>query len=118
MAYIGEGWCFFANGVSYIAVIIGLFLMDVKAHRPVAQAGSPISNVIEGFRFVLQNPPIHAILILLGIVSLTGMPYSVLMPIFADTHSARRPQSSRHPDGRHGSRRAHGRAVAGQSPQI
>jgi MFS family permease len=85
VAYIGEGWCFFANGVSYIAVIIGLFLMDVKAHRPVVQAGSPLSNVIEGFRFVLQNPPIHAILILLGIVSLTGMPYSVLMPIFADT---------------------------------
>jgi MFS family permease len=85
VAYIGEGWCFFANGVSYIAVIIGLILMDVKAHRPVAQAGSPLSNVIEGFRFVLQNPPIHAILILLGIVSLTGMPYSVLMPIFADT---------------------------------
>jgi MFS family permease len=85
VAYIGEGWCFFANGVSYIAVIIGLILMDVKAHRPVVQAGSPLSNVIEGFRFVLQNPPIHAILILLGIVSLTGMPYSVLMPIFADT---------------------------------
>ena len=85
VAYIGEGWCFFANGVSYIAVIIGLILMDVQAHRPVAQAGSPLSNIIEGFRFVLQNPPIHAILILLGIVSLTGMPYSVLMPIFADT---------------------------------
>jgi MFS family permease len=83
VAYIGEGWCFFANGVSYIAVIIGLFAMDVEPHRP-ARTSSPISDVIEGFRFVIQNSPIHAILMLLGVVSLTGMPYSVLMPIFAD----------------------------------
>jgi MFS family permease len=84
VAYIGEGWCFFANGVSYIAVIIGLMTMDVDPRPPAAKAGSPISNIVEGFRFVLQNPPVHAILILLGVVSLTGMPYSVLMPIFAD----------------------------------
>ena len=40
--------------------------------------------MIEGFRFVVRNPPIHALLMLLGVVSLTGMPYTVLMPIFAD----------------------------------
>ena len=84
VAYIGEGWCFFANGVSYIAVIVGLLMMDVHVHRRVDQAGSPISNIVEGFRFVLRNPPVHAILMMLGVVSLTGMPYSVLMPIFAD----------------------------------
>jgi MFS family permease len=39
---------------------------------------------VEGFRFVIQNPPVHVLLMLLGIVSLTGMPYAVLMPIFAD----------------------------------
>ena len=38
----------------------------------------------EGFRFVIQQPPVHALLMLLGVVSLTGMPYAVLMPIFAD----------------------------------
>jgi MFS family permease len=37
----------------------------------------------EGFRFVIQHPPVHALLVLLGVVSLTGMPYAVLMPIFA-----------------------------------
>jgi len=40
--------------------------------------------VVEGFRFVIRNLPIRAILMLLGVVSLTGMPYTVLMPIFAD----------------------------------
>jgi MFS family permease len=84
VAGIGEGWCFFANGASYIAVIAGLLLMNVPPHRPAAQPGSPLSRMLEGFRFVIQNPPIHALLALLGVVSLTGMPYAVLMPIFAD----------------------------------
>ena len=46
--------------------------------------GSPIANIVEGFRFVFQNRPIHALLILLGIASVTGTPFTVLMPVFAD----------------------------------
>jgi MFS family permease len=84
VATIGEGWCFFANGVSFIAVIAGLLLVDVKRRETVAQTASSLSQVVEGFRFVIRNPAVHSILILLGIVSLTGMPYTVLMPIFAD----------------------------------
>jgi MFS family permease len=83
VAKIGEGWCFFANAVSYIAVIIGLLMMRVppRAHRP---HGSPIAHIIEGFRWVRDTAPIRALLLLLGLVSLVAMPYSVLMPIFAD----------------------------------
>jgi MFS family permease len=83
VAKIGEGWCFFANAVSYIAVIVGLLLMRV--HTPVRAAGaSPLEHMMEGFRFVNQTAPIRALLMLLGVVSLVGMPYVVLMPIFAD----------------------------------
>jgi MFS family permease len=84
VATMGEGWCFFANGVSYIAVIAGLLAMRMAPREPVGRTGSPLAHVVEGFRFVIGNPPIHALLMLLGIVSLTGMPYVVLMPIFAD----------------------------------
>ncbi len=84
VASIGEGWCFFVNGVSYIAVIVGLLFIKVAAHKPVKQPGSPLEDVIEGFRFVIGSPPIHYLMILLGILSLTGMPITVLMPIFAD----------------------------------
>jgi MFS family permease len=84
VAGIGEGWCFFANGVSYIAVIAGLLLMTVDDRKPVKRQASPLADVIEGFRFVLGSPPIHHLLILLGILSATGMPFAVLMPIFAD----------------------------------
>lgn len=84
VAGIGEGWCFFANGVSYIAVIAGLLLMTIVEHRPVKPSASPLADVIEGFRFVIGSQPIHHLLILLGILSVTGMPFAVLMPIFAD----------------------------------
>ena len=84
VAGIGEGWCFFANGVSYIAVIIGLLLMRITPKSRPARSVSPIHNIVEGFRFVLRATPIAAILLLLGIVSLVAMPYAVLMPIFAD----------------------------------
>lgn len=84
VANIGEGWCFFANAVSYIAVIIGLLVMPVERRAPAPQTGSPLAHIAEGFRFVTHNTPVHALLMLLGVVSLTGMPYAVLMPIFAD----------------------------------
>ena len=84
VAAIGEGWCFFANGVSYIAVIIGLLLMIITPREVARRAVSGLESVLEGFRFVWHTGPIRALLLLLGLVSLTGMPYAVLMPIFAD----------------------------------
>jgi len=84
VAAIGEGWCFFANAVSYLAVITGLLLMTIEDRTPSVRGESPLADVAEGFRFVVRNAPVHAILMLLGVVSLTGMPYAVLMPIFAD----------------------------------
>ena len=83
VAVIGEGWCFFANGVSYIAVLAGLLLMVVPAREP-REGASALEGVVEGFRFVARTGPILALLLLLGLVSVTGMPYTVLMPIFAD----------------------------------
>ena len=84
VASIGEGWCFFANGVSYIAVIVGLLLMRIEHAARWEQQGSPLENIIEGFEFVRNTAPIRSILLLLGLVSFVGMPYAVLMPVFAD----------------------------------
>ena len=83
VAWVGEGWCFFANAISYIAVIAGLLMMKIKHPVNLANEGSPVEHIVEGFRFVLDKTPIKAILLLLGLVSLVGMPYSVLMPVFA-----------------------------------
>ena len=83
VAKIGEGWCFFGDAVSYIAVIVGLFMMRV-APRKQRPMGSPLEHVLEGFRFVRDTAPIRLLLFLLGLVSLVAMPYTVLMPVFAD----------------------------------
>lgn len=80
---VTEGWCFFGNGVSYIAVIIGLLLMKVHCPRRSGEL-SPFESLREGFLFVNDTVPIRALLLLLGLVSLVCMPYTVLMPIFAD----------------------------------
>ncbi len=84
VASIGEGWCFFANAVSYIAVIAGLMLMRIQHAAKLASSGSPIENILEGFAFARNTGPIRLILLLLGVVSFVGMPYAVLMPVFAD----------------------------------
>jgi MFS family permease len=84
VAKLGEGWCFFVNGVSYIAVIIGLLLMDVHAPAKASKHTPALQHIVEGFQFVSRTAPIRALLTLLGLVSITGMPYLVLMPIFAD----------------------------------
>jgi MFS family permease len=80
---IGEGWCFAANALSYVAVIVGLLMMHVRS-APRAGKNSPLEDMIEGFRWVNQTKVIRALLLLLGLISLVGMPYTVLMPVFAD----------------------------------
>jgi len=84
VARIGEGWCFFANGASYIAVIAGLLMMKLAPYRPVPAGTSPFEHIAEGFRYIQRTGPILALITLIGIVSLVAVPYSVLMPIFAD----------------------------------
>jgi MFS family permease len=84
VAKIGEGWCFFANGISYIAVILGLVLMKVNPFRPKPATMSALETIREGFQFVARTVPIRAIVLLIAIISFAGMPYTVLMPIFAD----------------------------------
>jgi MFS family permease len=83
VASIGEGWCFFANGVSFVAVIIGLLMIKVAPHES-AGHGSMVEHIAEGFAFVRRTRPVRSLLLLVGIISLVGMPYLVLMPIFAD----------------------------------
>ena len=83
VATVGEGWCFFANSVSYIAVIAGLLMMRVE-HRPrKALEASPFEHIAEGFRYVRDTYPILALLLLAGLISLVAVPYAVLMPVFA-----------------------------------
>ena len=84
IALSGEAWCFTIDGISYCAVIASLLLMKIA---PMAARHLEEENLWrelrEGFGYVTGSLPIRSILLLLAVVSLVGMPYSVLLPIFA-----------------------------------
>jgi len=65
-------------------VIMGLLLMEITLHLHAPPNGSALASIVEGFRYVKHTRPVRALLLMLGLVSLMGMPYAVLMPIFAD----------------------------------
>jgi len=72
VAAVGEGWCFFANAVSYVAVIAGLLLIRVSPARLAAPRVSALAHLAEGFRFAWGSQSIRTLLLLLGLVSWSG----------------------------------------------
>lgn len=78
-----EGVCFLINGISYLAAIFALLAIKVKPRVSQAGASHIVEDLKEGFSYVSGFVPIRIILSLLSIVSLLGMSYMVLMPVFA-----------------------------------
>ncbi len=83
IASVGEGWCFLLNGLSYIAVILALLSMRLKPHYRAEHQNGYLASIRKGFAYAYRFPPMRAILLLIALVSLVGLPYSVLMPVFA-----------------------------------
>jgi len=79
----GEGWCFFLDGCSFLAVLASLLMMKLVARRsPVVGAGL-WSDLLAGWRIVGRPGPIRRIMALLAVVSLLGASYATLIPVFA-----------------------------------
>jgi MFS family permease len=78
-----EGWCFVVDAISYLAVILALLAMRITARERPQQRTPLWRGLAEGFSYAFGFAPIRAILLLLALVSFMGMPYSVLMPLFA-----------------------------------
>jgi MFS family permease len=84
IALAGEGWCFFLDGASFLAVIFALLAMKVRAAPPKPRhAGGPLAEMREGWDYVAGSRPIRSIILLLALVSLVGVPYTVLIPLYA-----------------------------------
>ncbi|MBI3650633.1 MAG: MFS transporter [Acidobacteria bacterium] len=84
LAWLGEGMCFLINAISYVAVIAGLMMMTAVPRRDDQVKGSTWTALKEGFDYVRTTAPVRALLLLLALVSICGLPYIILMPIFAD----------------------------------
>lgn len=79
----GEGICFLINAISYIGVITALISMRIKPSLHEVKKEKVLKGLKEGIKYAYNFVPIRTLLILIGIANLAGMPYTVLMPVFA-----------------------------------
>jgi MFS family permease len=82
IATTGEGICFLLNGLSYLFVIVSLLMMKVTPRKVKNRDTQVLQGLKEGFSYAFGFAPVRAIILLLGLVSLMGMPYTVLIPVF------------------------------------
>ena len=83
IAAVGEGYCFLIDGLSYFAVIASLLAMRVESEPVGKTTGSMFAQLKEGWTYVSTFPPIRSVLLLFAVISFVGVPYTVLMPVFA-----------------------------------
>ena len=83
IASSNEGICFLLNGISYFAVIISLVLMKIAKRKKEVKKFHIVKGLKEGVNYAFGLAPIRYILLLVGFISLVGMPYVILMPVFA-----------------------------------
>ncbi len=83
IGYLGLEICFYINAFSFIPVIIGLFKMTFSGYKKDVGAGGFKENIFEGLRFIKGESKVFTLIILVAIISLLGIPFLTLMPVFA-----------------------------------
>ncbi|MBW6499237.1 MAG: MFS transporter [Bacteroidales bacterium] len=83
ISLVGEGWCFFINGASFVAVIAGLLAIQIEKTIRRQRAGSIIQQLVEGLKYAWHFRSLRYLLLLLIFSSFFGLPFQALMPIFA-----------------------------------
>ncbi len=83
MASAGMPMCFVLNGLSFVAVIAGLWMMRLPKFVAPARPESAWAHAVEGFSYVWHHRRMRTLLFLFAIVGIFGWSYSVLMPAFA-----------------------------------
>ncbi len=83
LSWLGAAWCFFLNGLSFVAVLVALLAMRLPPRSSAVGRRHVWHNLVEGFRYAFGFAPIRAILLLLALTSLLGFPFTVLMPVYA-----------------------------------
>jgi len=83
VAWLGEGWCFFLNGVSFLAVIGSLLAMRLAPFQPKVD-DSPWTHLVDGFRYARQHREVRRVLTVMAAATFANMPVLVLAPVFSD----------------------------------
>jgi MFS family permease len=83
IAKLGLAWCFGVNALSYVTVLAGLFLVRLPAWMPPENLVSPMDGMREGIRYMRDTPAVAALMKLVAVYSVLGIPYLTLMPVMA-----------------------------------
>ncbi|MFL5578021.1 MAG: MFS transporter [Gemmatimonadaceae bacterium] len=83
IAAAGLAWCFALNAASYLAVLVGLLLIRLPAWAPVPAPGTPMQRVREGVAYIRSTTTVSALMRLVTVFSVLGVPYLTLMPVVA-----------------------------------
>jgi MFS family permease len=84
LAIVGAAWCFTLNGISFFAVIIGLWLMKLPPHKSAHNTASPWQQLVSGVQYAAHNREISALILLALVFSLFGISYSTVLPAFVE----------------------------------
>ena len=84
LAVIGAGWCFTVNGISFLAVLIGLWLMKLPPHQATRNTASPWQQLVSGVQYAARNRELSALILLSLVFSIFGISYSTLLPAFVE----------------------------------
>lgn len=85
ISFVGEGWCFMANGASYGVVLISLIFMKLNL-PPVVAEGKPEvwKKLKEGFEYISTHKIMKSLLLMLAVISFSNASLKTLAPIFAE----------------------------------
>jgi MFS family permease len=83
IAHFGEGMAFLFNSISYLAVIAGLVAMRIAPRLTIPPKARVFARLREGFSYAWNFAPIRDVLTLVAGAALFGVPFTVLMPVFA-----------------------------------
>ena len=83
IARLGIAWCFFLNAVSFVAVLVGLFMIVLPAHRPHPGHARPWIGVQQAMRYMRQTAHVRALMLMVTVYSILGVPVLALMPVVA-----------------------------------
>jgi len=83
MAVLGIGECYLVNSVSFFALVVGLFLMQLPPSQARQMTESALRHALGGFKFLRRNPFVKSLLVMTALVGIFGMSYQVLIPALA-----------------------------------
>ncbi|MEO8337140.1 MAG: MFS transporter, partial [bacterium] len=83
IARLGIAWCFALNALSFVTVLIGLFMINLPRWEPRVHTVSPWEGVRQALRYMRDTPKIRAIMSMVTVYSILGTPVIALMPVVA-----------------------------------